>query len=80
MQPQLTLKDGTVISLSDETYELVLSLVQAYQSVREPASTLADLEIEFADLFVGDAPSINDLREEHQQELAREERNLQRLA
>lgn len=80
MQPRLTLKDGTVVALSDEVYELILGLVQAYQPTRETPASLDDLEVEFADLFNDDAPSTNDLLEEHRQELAREERKRQRLA
>lgn len=80
MQPQLTLKDGTVIALSDEVYELVLNLVQAYKPVRESSSSLDNLEVEFADLFIGDAPSTDDLLEEHRQETTSEERKLRRLS
>ncbi len=80
MQPQLTLKDGTVIALSDEVYELVLNLVQAYKPVRESSSSLDDLEVEFGDLFIGDAPSTDDLLEEHRQETMSEERKLRRLS
>jgi len=80
MQPQLTLKDGTVIALSDEVYELVLSVVQVHQPVREPFLSLDGLEVEFADLFIGDAPSTDDLLEEHRRESEREERKLHSLS
>jgi hypothetical protein len=74
MQPQLTLKDGQVIPLSDEVYELVLSIVRAHEAPAGAASSIEALEAEFADLFIGDAPSTADLLEEHRQELEREER------
>lgn len=80
MQPQLTLKNGTVVPLSDEVYELVLGIVQAYEQTIEPAPSLEALESEFSDLFTGSAPSTDDLLEEHRQERAREERKLQGLA
>lgn len=80
MQPQLTLKNGEVIPLSDEVYEIVVSIVQAHASMTGPAASLEMLEAEFADLFVGAGASTDDLLEEHRQELAREERRLNRLA
>ncbi len=76
MQPQLTLKNGKVISLPDEVYELVLSIVQAHEEAIEPASSIEEVEAEFADLFAQGRPTTADLLEEHRQETEREERKL----
>ncbi|GEM_PF-2739307 len=78
MQPQLTLKDGSIIPLSDDIYELVLGIVKAQEEAVEPASSIDELETEFAHLF-GSGSSTEDLLEEHRRELEREERKLQRF-
>lgn len=77
MQAQLTLKDGTVIALSDDVYTLVLQIVQPYEPL-ESARSVEALEAEFADLFE-EGPSTTDLLEEHRRELERERRRLQEL-
>ncbi len=77
MQAQLTLKDGTVIALSDDVYTLVLQIVQPYEPL-ESAGSVEALEAEFADLFE-EGPSTTDLLEEHRRELEREQRRLQEL-
>jgi len=75
MQAQLTLKDGTVIALSDDVYALVLQIVQPYEPL-ESAGSITALEAEFADLFEN-GPSTTDLLKEHQREVERERRRLQ---
>ncbi len=75
MQPQIILKDGSVIPLSEEVYELVLGIVKAREKTIEPASSIEEVEAEFADLF-GSGPSTEDLLEEHRQEREREEYKL----
>jgi hypothetical protein len=78
MQPQIILKDGSVIPLSDDVYELVLGIVKAREEAIEPALSIEEVEAEFADLF-GSGPSTKDLLEEHRQERESEERKLQRF-
>lgn len=76
MQPQLTLKTGEVIPLPDDVYELVLSIIRAREDGVEPASSIEEIEAEFADLFAQSAPTTTDLLEEHRQEMEREEGKL----
>jgi hypothetical protein len=78
MQPQLTLKDGSIIPLSDEIYELILGIVKAQDETIEPSSSIDELESEFAHLF-DSGPSTEDLLEEHRRELEREEQKLERF-
>lgn len=80
MEPQLTLKDGRVLPLSDEVYNLVLTIVEGKQESIEPALSIDDLEVEFAALFTGDGASTRDLMAEHENEREREERRLQDLS
>ena len=80
MQPHLTLKDGKVIPLSDEVYEIVLDIIQTQEEPTNNATSLEALETEFAELFAGDGPSTDDILEEHRRELEREENKLRRLA
>lgn len=80
MQPQITLKNGEVIPLSNEVYELVLSIIQAHGEAVEPASSIEEVEAEFADLFAQGGPTTADLLEEHRQELEREERKLREFS
>ena len=77
MEPQLTLKDGRVLPLSDEVYNLVLTIVEAQQEPVQPAISIDQLEVEFSDLFTGDGASTRDLLAEHNVEREREERKLQ---
>lgn len=79
MQPQLTLKDGTVITLADEVFAVVLSIVQSCEVRVEAAASIESLETEFSDLLTTQGPSTEDLLEEHRRELSREEEELRRL-
>ena len=75
MQARLTLKDGTEISLSEDAYQKIMSIIKS-DSVVEPAYSVKDLETEFAILFAEDGPSTNDLIEEHLSDRQRDERLL----
>lgn len=78
MQPQLTTREGNVISLTDEIYETVLQLVIEQPMCLEPAASIDELEKEFSALFV-DSASTGDLIAEHREELIREDKKLERF-
>ncbi len=80
MQPQLTTKEGAVISLTDEIYEAILQLIEKQNNEVKPVASIEELETEFADLFAADGATLEDLCAEHRQELEREERKLERFS
>jgi hypothetical protein len=77
MQPQVTLKNGNIVLLSDETYEAVLQLLEKPSVQIEPSNSIDELEEEFAELFSADGASVDDLLEEHSLEIEREKRKLE---
>lgn len=77
MQPNLTLRNGEVIPLTDEIYEAVLRVVENEKAKTAPAGSIEELEEEFAELFAAAAkngPTLRDLTDEHRQEIERERR------
>ncbi len=74
MQPNLTLKNGRTILLSDEIYEAVLRIVEEKDEKISPADSIEDLEAEFAELFVSTKMTTDDLLREHAKELEREKK------
>ncbi len=79
MEPSLTLKDGTKISLSDDVYRKIVKMIKT-DSLTESADSIEELETEFAILFAEDGPSTRDLMEEHAIERERDERILRTLS
>lgn len=77
MQPNLTLKNGQTIQLTDEIYEAVLQIIEKKDETIAPADSIEELENEFAELFASTESTTNDLLEEHKQELEREKRKLE---
>lgn len=78
MQPQLTTKDGNVIPLTDEVYETILKMVKNPSDFIEPATSIEELESEFSELFA-DSATTGELLAEHDRELDREVRKLERF-
>lgn len=78
MQPQLTIRDGNIIPLTDEIYETVLKIVKNRSESTNPALSIEKLEDEFSDLFT-DSVSTEELLAEHAHELLRENQKLERL-
>ncbi len=80
MRPQLTTKDGAVISLTDEIYEAILLLIEKQDHEVEPVASIEELETEFAGLFAANGATLEDLHAEHIQERGREERKLEHFS
>lgn len=76
MQPNLTLRNGQTIPLTNEIYEAILQIVEKNREVIAPADSIEELESEFAGLFASTEATTADLLEEHRKELKREERKL----
>jgi len=77
MQPNLTLKNGQTIPLTDEIYEAVLRIIEKKDETITPADSIEELEDEFTELFASTESTTSDLLEEHKQELEREKRKLE---
>lgn len=77
MQPNLTLKNGQTIPLTDEVYEAILQIVEKGNLSASPADSIEELETEFAELFASTEVTTDDLLEEHAQEIERERRKLE---
>lgn len=81
MQPHLMTKEGDAVALPDEVYEAILQLIEKHSaSTAKPAASIEELETEFAELFVTDGLTLEDLQAEHAQELQREARKLERFS
>ena len=74
MQPNLTLRNGQTIPLTNEVYETVLQIVEKNVEKVAPADSIEELEIEFAELFASTGATTEDLLQEHRKELEREKR------
>jgi predicted CopG family antitoxin len=77
MQPNLTLKNGQTIPLTDEVYEVILRILKTKDETVSPADSIEELEEEFAELFAPNGASASDVVAEHEQELERENRKME---
>jgi hypothetical protein len=76
MQPNLTLKNGQTILLTNEVYEAVLQMLEKNGETISRADSVEDLEVEFADLFDSTGVTTQDLLEERTKEREREKQKL----
>ncbi len=76
MQPNLTLKTGQRIPLTNEIYEAILQIVEEKDKKVVPADSIEQLEAEFTELFASTETTTGDLLQEHTEELEREKKKL----
>ncbi|HSK72665.1 MAG TPA: hypothetical protein VK892_13270 [Pyrinomonadaceae bacterium] len=76
MQPNLTLKNGQTIPLTNEVYDAVLQIVEKEGEKILPADSIEELEAEFADLFSSTEVTTEELLQERKEELKREKKKL----
>lgn len=76
MQPNLTLKNGQTIPLTNEVYDAVLQIVEKEGEKVLPADSIEELEAEFADLFSSTEVTTEELLQERKEELKREKKKL----
>lgn len=79
MQPNLTLKTGQTIPLTNEIYEAILQIVEEKGEKVMPAGSIEELEAEFAELFASTETTTEDLLREHSEELEREKQKLDKF-
>lgn len=76
MQPNLTLKNGQTIPLMDDTYDVILRIISNNVSDIQPATSIEELETEFANLFSSVDLTVDDLIKERAEESEREKRKM----
>jgi hypothetical protein len=76
MQPNLILKNGQTIPLTDEIYEAILKIVEKEGGKIVPADSIEELETEFAELFASTEATTEDLLREHREESKKEDKKM----